>query len=81
MHGLQAARLRRNSVAAPDRFERDGFLIVENALTADMVADLLPLVDEIDRDERKRSNADPDARMNHYDVIGRDPRLLELIEG
>ena len=68
------------SLMERDRFERDGFLIVENALTADMVADLLTLVDEIDRDERKRSNADPDARMNHYDVIGRDPRLLELID-
>ncbi len=63
-----------------DQFERDGYLIVENALTTRAVDDFLPLADLIDRDERARSGADPDARMNHYDVIGRDPRLLELID-
>lgn len=63
-----------------EQFERDGYLIVENALTTGVVADLLQLADQIDHDERVLSGADPVARMNHYDVIGRDLRLLELID-
>ena len=68
------------SASERDTFERDGYLIVENALSHSAVDDLLPLADQIDRDERARVNADPIARMNHYDVIGSDPRLLELID-
>lgn len=62
------------------QFERDGYLIVENALTPEAVEDLLPLVDQIDREERVRHSADLEARMNHYDVIGRDSQLLELVD-
>lgn len=70
----------RLSAQERDSFERDGYLIVENALPADTVDDLVPLADRIDREERARMGADPIARMNHYDVIGLDPRLLELID-
>jgi len=63
-----------------DQFKRDGYLVVENALSASAIDDLLPLVDQIDRDERTLLGSDPGARMNHYDVIGRDRRLLELID-
>jgi ectoine hydroxylase len=63
-----------------DQFQRDGYLIVENALSASVVDDLLTLADQIDRDGRASSGADTDARMNHYDVIGKNPRLLDLID-
>lgn len=63
-----------------EQFERDGYLVVENALTANAVDDLLQLSDQIDHDERALLGSDPVARMNHYDVIGSDPRLLELVD-
>lgn len=61
------------------KFERDGYLIVENALPAALVKDLVSLADEIDADGRQKVGAGTE-RMNHYDVIGWDPRLLQLLD-
>jgi len=68
------------SVQERERFERDGYLVVENALDQTEINELLSLSDQIDRDERTLTGADPLARLNHYDVIGRDQRLLDLID-
>ena len=45
--------------AESDQFERDGYFAVENALSKDMVDDLVVIVDRIDREERLRMNGDP----------------------
>ncbi|MBT4489169.1 MAG: hypothetical protein HOK30_20785 [Rhodospirillaceae bacterium] len=63
-----------------ERFERDGYFVVEGALDRAFVDDLVPLVEGIDADERTRHNSPPFDRMNHYDVIGDDPRLLKLLD-
>ncbi len=60
-------------------FERDGYLVVEDALPAAMVKDLVALADDIDAEGRRKAGAGTE-RMNHYDVIGRDPRLLQLLD-
>ena len=63
-----------------DRFERDGFFVVEGALDRAMAEDLVPLVERIDAEERSHTASPHADRMNHYDVIGKDPRLLELLD-
>ncbi len=71
------------SLLSPDErahFERDGYFIVPGALDRDHVADLMPLAEEIDNQGRAAEGAPPLERMNHYDVIGRDPRLLALLD-
>ena len=62
------------------QFEDEGYVVVEDALPSDLVAQLVALADDLDRDERARQGLASFARMNHYDVIGRDPRLLELLD-
>ena len=47
------------------RFERDGFIVVDNALPAEMVADLTKAVDRVGRGD---------------DFIGKDDLFLELID-
>ncbi|MCB1738762.1 MAG: phytanoyl-CoA dioxygenase family protein [Gammaproteobacteria bacterium] len=61
-------------------FERDGFFVVEDALPASMLEHLRAFADSVDGSERRKTGADPFERMNHYDVIGRDPKLLELLD-
>ena len=63
-----------------ERFERDGFFFVENALSADMVDNLVAVVDRIDGEERLRMNSEPDERINMLDFIGRDDLFLELLD-
>lgn len=69
----------RLTVDERERFERDGYLIVENALPAEMVQGLISVADDIDAEGRRIAGAGAE-RMNHYDVIGRDPRLLQLLD-
>ena len=62
------------------QFERDGYFVVPGALDRAVVDELVPLVTQMDADERARNQAPRGERMNHYDVIGRDPALLELLD-
>ena len=74
---------RPENLLSPDeraQFERDGYFVVPGALARSVVDDLVPLVTEIDAGERARNLSPPLERMNTYDVIGRDPRLLELLD-
>lgn len=63
-----------------EKFERDGFLMVEKAIPQELVDDLIPIVDRIDRAERLRLGHAPGARVNHYDFIGKDDLFLELVD-
>jgi hypothetical protein len=76
---LTACLQHRLTAGEREKFERDGYFIIDNALPAEMVRDLLSLADEIDAEGRQRAGAGT-KRMNHYDVIGRDPRLLQLLD-
>ena len=62
------------------QFERDGYFILESVLPKDLVDELIPIVDRVDREERKRMNKGPDERINHYDFIGKDDLFLELLD-
>ena len=66
--------------AESDQFERDGYFAVENALSKDMVDDLVVIVDRIDREERLRMNGDPADRTTIRDFIGRNDLFLELLD-
>ena len=61
-------------------FERDGYLIVENAIPQSLVDRLVPISDRVDRQERDRMGKSPEARINHYDFIGKDDAYLELLD-
>ena len=62
------------------QFKRDGYFAVENALPPDMVEKLVAAVDRVDGEERARMNKGPDARINHFDFIGKDDQFLELLD-
>lgn len=61
-------------------FERDGYLIVDNAIPQSLVDRLVPISDRVDRQERERMGRAPGARVNHYDFIGKDDAYLELLD-
>jgi hypothetical protein len=62
------------------QFEREGYFVVKGALDRALVDDLVPLVTQMDAEGRRLNGAPPQERMNHYDVVGKDPRLLELLD-
>ena len=61
-------------------FERDGYFTVENALPQSLVDSLIPTVDRVDKAERARMDMGADARINHFDFIGKDDSFLELLD-
>jgi ectoine hydroxylase len=61
-------------------FEKDGYLIVNNAIPADLVAELVPISDRVDQQERQRMGLSATARINHYDFIGKDDAYLKLLD-
>jgi|TARA_B110000196_G_scaffold272175_1_gene247988 ectoine hydroxylase len=61
-------------------FERDGYLIVDNAIPQEMVEELTPISDRIDAQQRERLGLTPEARVNHYDFIGKDDAYLPLLD-
>jgi ectoine hydroxylase len=62
------------------KFKQDGYLIVENVLPANLVADLVESADRVDAEERARLGHKPGDRINHYDFIGKDDSFLELLD-
>ena len=61
-------------------FERDGYLVVNNAIPTDLVQQLMPISDLVDQQERQRMGLTPTARVNHYDFIGKDDAYLQLLD-
>ncbi len=61
------------------KFKREGYFIVPDVLPSDMVQDLIGAVDRTDKKERARMGKSPQARINHFDFIGKDIRFLPLL--
>ena len=63
-----------------DAFERDGYLVVPNALDRDHVARLITALDQVEQKYRAEMGLKPHQELNRLDVIGEDDELLELID-
>ena len=64
------------------QFRDRGFLMIDNVLEPDHVADLVDIVDRIDGEECARLGHGPKDRINHFDFIdfpGSDRK--KLVEG
>ena len=63
-------------------FERDGFLIVEDALSAEQVGELSELLDGLVADGGFTHTPHPsrDGRVNAIDIAGQHPSLIELVD-
>ncbi len=62
------------------QFRDRGYLMLENVLEPDHVADLVDIVDRVDGEERARLGHGPRDRINHFDFIGKDAAFLELLD-
>ena len=61
-------------------FERDGFIVVDDALSAAELADCARVVDDLSRKEREAKSLAPAERVDMRDIVGRHPLLLELVD-
>lgn len=64
--------------AERDAFDRDGYLIIENALTGDAFDRVLAAVDRIDREQRD-AGAGPHDLVSLTDLPGRDDAFIDLM--
>ena len=62
------------------KFENDGYLIVENALSDSHVASLAEATDRVAADYLRSERPRDDGRVNMLNFIGRDDCFLELLE-
>ena len=62
------------------QFKENGFFIVENAIPQSTVDELVPIADQVDKEERARMSLGPLDRINHYDFIGKNDAFLELLD-
>ena len=62
------------------QFERDGYLIIENALDPDHVARLCAVVDRVDAEMRPKQGVDKLGRLSVRDFIGLDWEFVELVD-
>ena len=77
---LREARRIRLTADQRSRFERDGYLVVQDALDADHVSRLIDAVDTVwatYRDVPAVAGADP---LHLLAFVGHDPRFLELLD-
>ena len=63
-----------------EQFAKNGYLIIENALTPETLDICLAAVDRIDLQIRKELNYELDKRINVHDCIGKETDLLQLID-
>jgi ectoine hydroxylase len=61
-------------------FERDGFLIVPEALPGRLVEELTAVVDRLDAEYRPRMRLGPHDLLSLRDFIGKDDLFLELLD-
>ena len=61
-------------------FERDGFLVVEDALNPQMLDALTAVVDRLDAEHRAENEVGPHDRMHLRDFVGKDEIFLELLD-
>jgi ectoine hydroxylase len=61
-------------------FERDGFLIIEDALPPALVRDLIAVVDRLDAQYRPLLGRGPHELLSLRDFIGKDDLFLELLD-
>lgn len=62
------------------RFDRDGFFLVENAISPERVARLTAALDRITAEEKAKLNLGPLDRINILDFLGRDDEFLPLLD-
>jgi hypothetical protein len=60
-------------------FQRDGFVVIPDALTADELAPLTEAVDALDERERKRLHLTPGDMMSRFSVVRFDPAFLKVV--
>lgn len=68
------------TTAEHETFERDGYLVVEDALPAALVDELTTLCDRFDAEYRKDHGLDEAARISIIDFVGKHPRFVELLD-
>ena len=61
-------------------FEENGFFVVKDVLSPQMVEDLIPVVDRLDAQYRAERGLGPHDRVNMLDFIGKDDLFLELLD-
>ncbi|MAG35689.1 MAG: hypothetical protein CL878_05520 [Dehalococcoidia bacterium] len=61
-------------------FDRNGFLIVENAIPDELIARLIPVADRADAQYRSERGLSPHERINFLDFVGEDELFLELLD-
>jgi ectoine hydroxylase-related dioxygenase (phytanoyl-CoA dioxygenase family) len=62
------------------KFNDEGYLIVENALTPEMVDALTSVVDRIDAEEREKQGLSDHALLSKFRVVVEDDLFLELLD-
>lgn len=62
------------------KFNDEGYLIVENALTSEMVDALTAIVDRIDAEERAKQGLSDHALLSKFRVVVEDDLFLELLD-
>ncbi|MDP6358468.1 MAG: phytanoyl-CoA dioxygenase family protein [Planctomycetota bacterium] len=60
------------------QFEKDGFLVVNHALSESEVAGLAEIVDQVDL--RERDENVPNQLLSVTDIIGEDEKLIDLVD-
>ncbi len=63
-----------------DRFERDGYLVVEDALSQEQVRDLYAASSDIVANYRRERGLADDVMANPFDFIGRGDLFLDLLD-
>ena len=63
-----------------DRFNNDGYLVVEDALPPEMVQRLTQVVDRIEDEERKRQDLAPHQLLSKFRTVIEDDIFLQLLD-
>ena len=63
-----------------EKFDRDGYFVVENAISSDRVSRLTAALDRITAEDKARENLKPHDRINILDFLGRDEEFLPLLD-
>ena len=61
-------------------FDDEGYLVVEDALSPEMVAELIDVADRIDAGEREKNGLGPGAMVARFRTVVEDDLFLELLD-